>query len=33
MNFTLGDCLFGALKLTKNDDPDKYGQSSHGISF
>ena len=30
---TLGDCLFGAIKLIKNDDPDKYGQSSHGIEF
>ena len=22
--FTLGDCLFGAVNLTKNTDPDKY---------
>ena len=25
--FKQGDCLFGALKLTKNADPDKYGYS------
>ena len=23
-NFALKDCLFGAVKLTKNADPDKY---------
>ena len=23
-DFTLGNCLFGAVKLTKNADPDKY---------
>ena len=23
--FTLGNCLFGAVKLTKNADPNKYG--------
>ena len=26
-NFTLGNCLFGALKLTKNADLDKYKYS------
>ena len=25
--FTLGDCLFGVLKLTRNVDPGKYGYS------
>ena len=25
---TLSDCLFGAVKLTKNADPDKYKYSS-----
>ena len=29
--FTLGDCLFGAVKLTKNADPYEY--SDYGISF
>ena len=24
-DFTLGDCLFGVAKLTKNDDLNKYG--------
>ena len=23
-DFTLGNCLFGSVKLTKNADPDKY---------
>ena len=31
--FTLGGCLFGAVKLIKNDDPDKYGCISYGIVF
>ena len=26
-DFILKDCLFGALKLTKNPDPDKYSYS------
>ena len=26
----LGNCLFGAGKLTKNADPDKYGYNSYG---
>ena len=29
----LGNCFFGAVKLTKNADPDKYGYSSYGIGF
>ena len=32
-NFTLGNCLFGAIKLTKNADPDKYRYSCYGIGF
>ena len=31
--FTLGDCLFGAVKLTKNADRDKFGYSGYGIGF
>ena len=31
--FTLKDCLFGAVKLTKNADPDKYKYSGYGIRF
>ena len=31
--FKLGNCLFGAIKLTMNDDPDKYGFSSYSIGF
>ena len=31
--FTLKDCLFGAVKSTKNADPDKYSYSGHGIGF
>ena len=30
-DFTLDNCLFGAVKLTKNADPDKYGYSGYGI--
>ena len=30
-NFTLGNCLLGAIKLTKNADLDKY--SGYGIGF
>ena len=33
IDFTLGNCLFGALKLTKNADPDKYKYTSYGIGF
>ena len=32
-NFTLRDCLFGAVKLTKNADPDKYSYSGYDIGF
>ena len=32
-DFTLGNCLFGFVKLTKNADPDKYKYSSYGIGF
>ena len=31
--FILGDCLFGAVKLTKNADTDKYGYSGYGTGF
>ena len=31
--FTLGGCLFGGVKLTKNADPDKYSYSGYGIRF
>ena len=32
-DFTLKDHLFGAVKLTKNPDPDKYSYSGYGIGF
>ena len=32
-NFTLGNCLFGSVKLIKNADPDKRKYSSCGIGF
>ena len=32
-DFTLGGCLFGGVKLTKNADPDKYSCSGFGIGF
>ena len=32
-NFTLKDCLFRAVKLTKNADADKYFCSAYGIEF
>ena len=32
-NFTLDNCLFKAVKLTKNADPDKYGYNGYGIGF
>ena len=32
-DFTLGNCLFDAVKLTKNANPDKYGYSCYGIGF
>ena len=31
--FTQGHCLFEAVKLTKNADPDKYEYSGYGIRF
>ena len=32
-DFTLGNGLFGVVKLTKNPDPDKYGYSGYRIGF
>ena len=32
-NFALENCLFGALKLTKNTDIDKYKYSGYGTGF
>ena len=32
-DFTLGYCLFGSLKLTKNADLDKYKYSGYNIGF
>ena len=32
-HFTLDNCLLGAMKLTKNADPDKYGYKDYGIGF
>ena len=32
-DFTLKNCLFGSVKLTKNADPDKYKYSGYGIGF
>ena len=32
-NFTLGNCCFGAVNLTKNADPDRYGYGGYGIWF
>ena len=31
--FTLGNCLSGSVKLTKNADPDKYKCTGYGIGF
>ena len=31
--FTLKDCLFGNVKITKNADPNKYFYSGYGIGF
>ena len=33
MAFTRCDCLFGAVKLTKNVDPVKYGYSGYDNEF
>ena len=32
-DFTLENCLFGAVKITKNADVDKYKYSGYGIGF
>ena len=32
-DYTLGDYLLGAMKLTKNADPDKSGYNSYGNEF
>ena len=32
-DFTLKDCLFGGVKLSKNTDPDKYVYTGYGIGF
>ena len=32
-DFTLKNCLFGPVKLTKNADPDKYKYSGYDIGF
>ena len=32
-DFTLKYCLFGAVKLTKNIDPNKYTYSKYGVGF
>ena len=32
-DFVLKDCLFGDIKLTKNDDLNKYVYSGYGIEF
>ena len=32
-DFTLGSCLFGSVKLTKNSDLDKYNYPGYGITF
>ena len=32
-DFTLGNCLFGAVKLTKNAVADKYRYSGYGIGL
>ena len=33
MDFTLGDCLLVAVKLTKNVDHEQYGYSDSGIGL
>ena len=32
-DFTLGNCFFGSVKLTKNADLDKYKYTGYGIGF
>ena len=31
--FNLKDCLFGAVKLSKDNDPEKYSYSGYGIGL
>ena len=31
--FSLNNCLFGNVKITKNADPNKYSYSGYGIGF
>ena len=33
IDFTLHDCIFVAVKLSKNADKDKYGNSGFGLGF
>ena len=33
INFTLGNCLFGSVEVTKNADPNKYKYGGYGIEF
>ena len=33
IGFTLNNCLFASLKLTKNADPDKYKYSACGVGI
>ena len=33
IDFTLNNCLFGSVKLTKNADPEKYKYSGYAIGF
>ena len=33
LHYTLGNCLFGAVKLTKNTAPNKYGSSGYSVGF
>ena len=32
-DFNLENCLFGAVKITKNDDVNKYRYCGYGIAF
>ena len=32
-DFAINDCLFGAIKLTKNSDPNKYKYEGYRICF
>ena len=32
-DFTLGNCLFGSVKLTTNADPEKHVYNGHSIRF